>query len=181
MPMMLVSPEDFEKELDKPKEIEQKREIKIVDINRGRTIGKTEIPNEIRKEIANEALTSNKTGIEIAEEYNVSQSSVSAYKHGATSTTTYHNQNNELNKHVSNVKSEISDNARNRLMMALNEITPDKVRDSKLKDIASIARDMSVVAKNMEPPAGINVNNQVVVYRPKLRDEDDYDVITVNE
>lgn len=178
---MLVSPEDFDKELDTKKETEVKREYKIIDINRGRTVGKTEVPNEIRKEIAEIALTSDLSGKEIAKEYNVSQSSVSAYKNGSTSTTSYHQRDTELNKHVNNVKSEISDNARNRLMMALNEITPDKIKDSKLKDVASIARDMSVVAKNMEPLQGININNQVVVYRPKLRDEDDFDVITVNE
>lgn len=179
--MMLVTPEEFNKELDSQVNKEIKREVKIVDINRGRTSGVKNISNETREQIATEALTSNLTGKEIAEKFNVSPASVSAYKHGNTSCATYDKQDEQLSKHVSNVKTEISDTARNRLMMALNEITVDKVKDTKLKDIASIARDMSVVAKNMEPPAGINISNQVVVYRPKLHDEDDYDVITINE
>lgn len=177
--MMLVSPEDFTKELDIKSEI--KREIKIVDINRGRTIGRTEVSNELRKEIAEVALTSDLTGVEIAKEFNVSTASVSAYKNGSTSTSSYNRPDEGLNKFVNNIKTEISDNARSRLLMALNEITPDKIKDTKLRDVASIARDMSVVAKNMEPNANVNINNQVVVYRPKLRNEDEYDVITVNE
>jgi|SRR6266850_5863365 len=179
MAMMLVSPEDFTKELDIKSEI--KREIKIVDINRGRTIGRTEVSNELRKEIAEVALTSDLTGVEIAKEFNVSTASVSAYKNGSTSTSSYNRPDEGLNKFVNNIKTEISDNARSRLLMALNEITPDKIKDTKLRDVASIARDMSVVAKNMEPNANVNINNQVVVYRPKLRNEDEYDVITVNE
>jgi hypothetical protein len=41
---------------------------------------------------------------------------------------------------------------------------------------------MSGIIKNMEPNGpSIQNNTQVVVYRPRMRDEDEFDVITVAE
>lgn len=178
MAMMLVSEEAFDKELNKDVKIESK----VVDINRGRG-NKTEVSEEKRKQIASEVIETNKTQKEIAIEFGVSTASVSAYANGATSTASYNNPDEQLKKHVDETKVNIGNIARGKLLEAINELTPERVRDSKTKDIASIARDMSVIAKNMEPELNnINTyNNQVLVYRPQVKLEEEFDSLTVNE
>jgi len=185
MAMGVISQEEFNKELAKLNGTnigsDEKVVGKVVDIARGRSIGAKEIPEELRKVIATEAITNGNTQ-NISEAFGISKSSVDAYKNGATSCATYNSPDHDLANHNNQVKENIASSARSKLMIALGEITSDKVAGAKIKDIASIAKDLSGVVKNMEPAASINVNNnQVIVYRPKLQDEDQYDVITVNE
>jgi hypothetical protein len=67
-------------------------------------------------------------------------------------------------------------------MSALDHITDENISGAKVKDIASIAKDMSVIVKNMEPNQPDKVQNtQVIIYKPRMRDEDEFDIITVNE
>ena len=181
MSIGVIDSKSFDEELEKLTGI-TKPVTNIVSIERGRPAGKLEIPESIRKQIASEAIISDLTGKEIAQKYDVSQSSVSAYKVGSTSTTTYNQPNNDLVNHVDSVKSDISSNARSRLVMALEQITSEKVAGAKIKDIAGIAKDMSTVVKNMESPIFNQQNNtQVIVYQPRQREESDYEIITVNE
>lgn len=153
----------------------------VIDIQRGRTPGRTEIPSELRKVIGSCALID--SAKDVAQAFGISESSISAYKVGATSTTNYHSPDPDLKKHIDSKRGEISDTARTKLLDALELITAEKVSGAKIKDIASIAKDMSAIIKNVEPNPliGVQMNNQVVVYRPKMNDESDYDVITVNE
>ena len=55
-----------------------------------------------------------------------------------------------------------------------NEIKPN---------IASaIARDMSTIVRNIQPDPSIQINqNKVIVYRPRMKEEDDYEVLVVGE
>lgn len=187
MPMLLVSDEVFSKEVAKL--AEPKKEvvtqpfdnIKVVDIKHGRPTGRLEIPASIRMIAAEEALngTAAKT---IANALGISESSVSAYKNDATSTTSYDKPNEELKKSNDTVREKITTGARSKLMMALDAITEENISSAKVKDIASIAKDMSVVMKNIEPAGPLVQNNQqVIIYRPRARDEDEFETITVNE
>jgi predicted transcriptional regulator len=154
---------------------------KIVDIKRGRG-NQLEIPNEIRALVAEEVINGAKAK-DVSRTFGISESSISAYKNDATSTASYDTPNIELSKANDSVRDQITDKARGRLMSALDAITDENISNAKVKDIASIAKDMSVIVKNMEPivPVDNSKNTQVIIYRPRMRDEDEFDVITVNE
>lgn len=153
---------------------------KVIDIKHGRG-PKKEVPSLIRQEIAKDAIS----GIPaktISELYDISSSSISAYKEGSTSTAFIGKRvDTSLLEAVQLKKQEIGDSARGRLLAALDSLTDDKIEKAKAKDIASIAKDMSVVVRNTEGQGGFQVNNQQVnIYRPRMKEEDDYDVIEVD-
>jgi hypothetical protein len=75
----------------------------------------------------------------------------------------------------------VSSSARAKLTLALEHITSDKIKDAKVGTISQIAKDMSSIVRNLEPTAQNVTNNQVIVYRPRQREEEDFEVITVNE
>lgn len=165
---------------DKIKDAIKDSSFKVVDIKRGRG-NVLEIPNEIRALVAEEVING-APAKQIAKSFGISESSISAYKHDATSTTTYDKPNDSLKKSNDSVRDVITDKARGRLMSALDAITDENISNAKVKDIASIAKDMSVIVKNMEPERTQNVQNtQVIIYKPRMRDEDEFDVITINE
>lgn len=165
---------------DKIKDAIKDSSFKVVDIKRGRG-NVLEIPNEIRALVAEEVING-APAKQIAKSFGISESSISAYKHDATSTTTYDKPNDSLKKSNDSVRDVITDKARGRLMSALDAITDENISSAKVKDIASIAKDMSVIVKNMEPERTQNVQNtQVIIYKPRMRDEDEFDVITINE
>lgn len=179
--MLLITNQQLEQELSKLTDNKDERApTKVIDIKHGR--GNIHaVPDSLRQIIAEEAINGTPAK-DISESFGVSESSISAYKHGATSTSSYNEPNESLIKKNDAIREDISDKARARLMQALEEITPDKMSGAKLRDVASVAKDMSTIVKNMEPTGPLVQNNtQVVVYRPRARDEDEYETITVNE
>lgn len=144
--------------------------------------GSKEVPESLRKLIAGEAIVG-VSAIELSEVFNVSKSSVSAYKNGATSTSTYNNPDEALKLHNDGVRSSIVGMAQSKLIEAINEITAEKLRDAKVNIAASVARDMSSIVKNISPSneGGSNNNNKVIIYKPRMKEEDDYDVIVVSD
>lgn len=179
MPLGVISSDDFNAELSALQKLPIK--AKVVNINKGRG-NIPEKTTEERMAIVSDTLAGMTTK-DVSEKHNISESSVSAYKNGATSTATYNKPDGDLKKQVETVKIEISNSARNRLLAALETITPTKLDELNARHAAGIAKDMSVVIRNMEPQGVVDNSNrvQVVVMAPKLKDESDYDVITVNE
>jgi hypothetical protein len=178
MPMMIVNDQEFEKELEKLNPTPETAEVK--DIERGRGKGSTEVPDSLRKVIGENAILEGNGPTR--EAFGLSQSSISAYKNGATSTATYNEPNAGLKEHTDIVKEQISAHAKHKLLRALENITDDKLNGASLKTISGLARDMSAVVKNIEPQTitpGTGV--QFVFYSPKLRQESDYDVIAISD
>ncbi len=181
MPLGIVNDSDFDRELSKLGILPESSNGEVIDIARGRG-ARIEVPQSIREIIAEDAINKNGTGTEIAKVFGVSPSSVSAYKVGATSTASYNSPDQNLQDHTNRIREKITGRARSRLLLALKEITPDKLVSAKVRDLASIAKDMSAVVKNMEPSGPLVDNStKVVVYRPHLRTEEEFEVITVNE
>lgn len=198
MPMMIVDDAAFNKELEKlssvvvsndsePGEIVTSLDLihklpgKVFDIKRGRPAGSVEIPESIRALAAEEAINGTPNN-EVAKAFGISASSVSAYKNDATSTASYDNPDPQLKAANDEVRDANSELARKKLSLALEHLTNDKIQEAKAKDIAGIAKDMSAIVKNLEPTGPISItNNQVLVYRPRQREEDEFDVISVNE
>jgi len=136
----------------------------------------------MRAIIAEEALISGKTLEEVAKEFGVSRDAVNAYKHGATSEATYNQPDAELSPIVETIKDQIKSEAQNKLLTAIQSLTTDKIGAAKAKDIAGIAKDMSAVIRNINPSDGTLItNSKVLVYSPRVKEEDDYKVIEARE
>lgn len=188
MGMGIVSDDAFDSELSKigptPIKDVESHEIAIIqEINRGRGEGNIEVPNGLRKIIGDESVTQGRaSALELANNFGISPSSVSAYAQGAHSTSSI-----DTKPDISGIitaKLRIAKKARNRLVTALNAITPDKISEAKVKDIAGVAKDMSAIIKNMEPESGRNVSENgptFIFYSPQFRKEEHFDVVQVKE
>ena len=186
--MGIVSDSDFQSELGKltpcPTNGDNRAIAIIKDIEKGRGSGNIEVPESLRKIIGEESVTSGRaSAIELAEHFGVSPSSVSAYNHGSHSTATYEDQPDISG--INSAKLRIAKRARNKLTLALNSLTKDKIESAKAKDIAGVAKDMSAIVKNMEPesskPNGGNYGPTFVFYSPQMRSEKVFETIMVKE
>lgn len=182
MPLGIISNDEFKNELIHLgiiKESEDRGEAEIIDIERGRG-NKEETPEVIRNIVAEESIMGARSA-ELTRLFNVSPSSISAYKHGATSTKTYYEPNEKLKTHTNQVRARITRKANRRLISALDAITPEALADIKPRDAAAIAKDMSAVIKNIEPAKEHDGADgpKFVIYAPQLRQENEYNIIHV--
>jgi hypothetical protein len=179
--MGIVSDEDFEKEINKVTKAE------IIPLpEKGRGNGNKEVPESLRKIIGEtNELDSRTEALALARMFDISDSSVSAYSNGATSTTTYNQPNPDLKNHIDNTRERIQKKARGRLFDALKHITEEKLASANVKAVSGVARDMAAIIKDMEPEKGSNESDkqkpQFVFYAPQFRDERSFDVIHVKE
>jgi len=181
MPLGITNSDDFETEKAKLGIIPTAEKAEVININRGRGNTK-EVPEVIREIISEEAIINGNTD-QIAKRFGVSKSSVDAYKNGATSTATYNKPDEKLTKANDELRAVIGTSARLKLLEALAEMTPERISKAKIRDIAAITKDLASVARDMDSVAQTTNNTgiQVTVYAPKLREEAEYEVITVNE
>lgn len=155
----------------------------IKDITKGRGEGNVEVPDSLRQVIGEEsAINGRASALEIADKFGISPSSVSAYANGSTSTSTYNDQPGLAG--INEAKLRVAKKARNKLVIALNSLTKEKIESAKAKDIAGVAKDMSAVIRSMEPEAarkdGPN-GPTFIFYSPQIRKEEVYDVVRVKE
>jgi len=195
MAMGVVNDADFEKELASLTRKEIKIETntplpaitgEVMEIEKpGRKEGDVNVPSSLRALIAaTHVEESRRDALEFAESVGVSSSSVSAYAKGANSTASYQNPNQQLQSTVVSAKGRVATKARRRLNMALDGITPDKIAAAKVKDIAGIAKDMSVVMRNMEDGEKGPVDNgapRIVIFAPQIRQENHFEMMEVDE
>jgi len=191
MPIGIVDDIEFQKELESlsgtPKKKESHPEIEIEDIpKRGRSEGDVNVPDSLRKVIAEDALLNGRSSaLSLAKEFGVSPSSVSAYAKGATSTTSYNNPSSSIIQHINKSRERAVKRAQKTLNGALGAITQEKLDYADPKDLASIAKDMTVVIKNLEPPKesveSVSNSPQFVIFAPQFREEKTFEVINVAE
>lgn len=190
MPIGIVSSSEFDEEANKLKISNSKSLIpQVIESNKsskkesGRNEGDINVPNGLRNLIGNEAILNGRTSaLELANQFGISASSVSAYTVGAKSTTTYEKRSNAPT--IQKTKDIIGKRARRKLMDALNNITKEKLDNAKARDLASIAKDMAVVSKNMEPDitqGNIGNSPTFVFYTPQIRQENEFKIIRVKE
>lgn len=183
MAIGVVDDKEFETEVSKITPVV--KEGVVVDIIKGRGNGNVEVPDSLRKIIGEvNEIDGRKDALALAKQFGISSSSVSAYGNGATSTASYDDSKSSIKDHINRTKERISKKAQNRLVLALNEITPEKLKEAKLKDISSIAKDMSGIVKDMEPEQareGKDSGPQFIFYSPQFRKEEHFETIIVNE
>jgi len=190
MAMGIVSDDDFVKELNDPrsKSITNKTPLsEIINIpSHGRPPGPLgiETPQIIREIIGEESVTQGRSAaLSIAKQFGISNSSVSAYAKGATSTATYNEPDKTLGPKIKSAKDRVVSRARRKLFMALDHLTDEKMEDTKARDLAGIAKDMSAIIRNIEPPAPeVNDNGpKFILYAPQFIQESKLEVIEVND
>lgn len=186
MAMGVVSDKDFKSEQDKlcPKDMTDptSHEAVIIDLEKGRGVHNLQVPEALRKVIGEEAISGGRSSaLDLANNFGVSPSSVSAYSQGAHSTSSI-DKKPDLSGIIS-AKLRIAKKARNRLNLALNNITDEKIASAKVKDIAGVAKDMSAIIKNMEPErANSNEGGPTFIfYSPQFRSEQNFETVVVKE
>jgi len=200
MPLGLVSKEIMEKELkipdstpeekkeEPPKEVEPEDEqcsaIVKDRVPLGRGEGNKEVPDFLRKIIGESSVEDGRANTLLAFGGLVSPSSVTAYTNGATSCATYNKPDKELKETVDNARERIRSKAEYGVLSALEQITTEKLGFSKPKELASIAKDLSAVIRNMEEKTGneeTKNNVQIVFMAPREKSIDSYPTIEVVE
>lgn len=190
MPMGIVTDKDFEAELDKcdtpppiPNQINSN--VNIVEMpTPGRSDGDQNVPESLRKLIGEQAnIEGRASALELAESFNISPSSVSAYANGATSTKTYNKEDDELSQYLRDRKNHYSKRALKKLGKAITLMTTDKLVDCTAPQLAHVASVMSTVVKNLEPTKTDSTNDKgsngptFVFMVPPTKDESKYGAV----
>ena len=195
MPIGIVSDEEFFKESSSyspakslivpPNPV---LEGEILDIpKRGRKDGDIEVPDSLRKIIGEEALLNGRaSAVQLAAEFGLSPSSASAYAVGATSTSSYNQPKPSILSHINKSRERATKKAAKTLNAALAAITQEKLDYLDADKVSGIAKDMSVIIKNLEPkvdPSGSSGSTQpqFTIYAPQFRDERSFEFIQVTE
>lgn len=201
MPMGVVNESEFEKELsslDKPlptskpfvtsiKESVLEGEV-LNAPTPGRGIGSTEVPDSLRRLIGEEAaINGRKEAVLLSNSLGLSPSSTSAYSHSANSTASYNQVNPGIKNQIVKARERISRKARKVLTSALDNITDDKLSNSKAIDLSTIAKNMSSIVIDMEEDINTGKNGTgnsiraLVIIAPQPIDESKFEVVRVNE
>lgn len=188
MSIGIVSDDDFLQELESYREPHRNVVPSVEPLpTRGRDKGDNNVPDSLRKIIGEEHLLNGRHAAQaLAADLGISKSSVSAYAKGATSTTTYNEPKKSILDHINKSRQRAIKKASNTLNSALSSITQEKLDYSDAKDLSAIAKDMSVVIRNLEPQSSDGVGSdkqmpQFVIYAPQVRQESAYEVIDVSK
>lgn len=189
MPIGLVSEEDLQKEIDSLSGKRVPSAQLLVEIiekpSKGRNDGDVNVPDSLRALIGEEAVINGRqAALGLASSFGISASSVSAYAKGATSTKTYDTPSQSIISHINKSRRRAIKKASHTLNSALSSISQDKLDYADAKDLSAIAKDMSVIIKNLEPQQTVESNDkapQFVIYAPQFKDERTFEVINVNE
>ena len=183
MAIGVVTGDAFEREmraLNIVPDIEHQVNEEVRALVRGRG-NKPEVPMEMRALIATEK-QAGASSKELQDEFGVSASSVSAYANGATSTATYNDPEKAITDALEASANVVIGKAQKKLLSALDAISESKLLDAKPNVASAVARDMSNIVKNMKPEAGLTINNnKIVVFKPRTREEDEFETIHVIE
>lgn len=191
--MGIVSDEDFDKEFNNsglpstPITVEPLIP-EVVDMpTPGRNKGDVNVPSSLRKIIGETSeLEGRQAALALAADFGISESSVSAYAHGTTSTATYDTPNKEIMTHIKERKTKVVKSALHKITTAMRALSPEKIEMSSAKEISSIAKDMASVVKMIDNTSS-DSSSQVtqprfVVFAPQIKNESYFgDVIQAKE
>lgn len=191
MPIGIVSDDELNKELESlsgsikkaPKAIEG---TVVERTKKGRSDGDNNVPDSLRKIIGEEAVINGRaSAMQIADSFGISPSQVSAYAKGATSTASYDSPSKSIISHINKSRARAIKKASHVLHSALGAITQEKLDYTDADKLSGIAKDMSVIIKNLEPQQDspdIQVKTpQFVIFAPQFRKEETFETIQVQE
>jgi hypothetical protein len=189
MPIGVVTDADFEKELSRTSgSTSPGGRVTIVEKEkRGRKEGDVNVPDSLRKIIGETSVIEGRqAALSLAESFGISPSSVSAYANGATSTKSYDTPSQSILSHINKSRERAIKRASKTLNAALGAISQEKLDYTDARDLSGIAKDMSVIIKNLEPPptqaeSSTISSPQFTIYAPQFRQENSFEIIKVNE
>ena len=147
----------------------------------GRGLGKENTPEPVREAIAELAIEGAPAKV-LQDAFGISPSSISAYKNGATSTSSYDKPHPPLNGVVLNTKQKIAKIATRKLRTALNSISDEKLRELSPVKAAQVAKDMSAIVRDMSGDGEEgNKGVQVIFFSPRVNDKQSYERVIAHE
>lgn len=188
MAIGIVTDDALQSELDRLNGVRKAPEVQIVEQEKpGRNEGDVNVPDSLRQIIGETSvLEGRQSAVALANMFGISESAVSAYAKGATSTATYDTPTKSILSHINKSRQRSIKKAQSKLNAALDGITPEKLEEVSAKDLSCIAKDMSVVIRNLEPqkPEGDGEDKntpQFVIFAPQFRDERSFPTMVVQE
>jgi hypothetical protein len=192
MPMGLVKDSDFQAELENtkitpPVTSPKKDEVitgEVIDYSKGRGNGNVGVPNTLRQIIGETgAIEGRQEAVDLARQFGIGSSSVSAYTNGSTSTASYDKTPNK--NFINRRKERITKKAIRKLGLALDCLDESNLSETKPRDLAGIAKDMSAIVKNMEPEQEkIDPSKNgptFIFYSPQVKNESNFEVVYAKE
>ena len=191
MPLGIVNNQDFEKELTnsnpdyvQPRPPKPTIEAEIKELPTvGRTPEVPNVPQSLRKILGETHATE---GLQAAKQLassirGISQPTLSAYGNGKVSPGKV---NDDLINYLNERKTKISKRALNKINMALTLMDEEKMSEADAKELSSIAKDMSIVVKQMEPTERDDKKSEPVqfhFYAPQVKQENHYETVVAKD
>lgn len=176
--------EQAEKDIDRVLEgvVINRTEKKIMSVQ-GRTKGDENIPTIFRDIIAVQANIGGDKGKDLAKAWGVSESRISDIKQGIPNRANPEAKSNiEVQDVIAKVTGRIRDKICDRIEMALDSITPDKLLDESAKTLSAITSNLARTAQGLESKKedkGIDNRVQTIIYAPQTADIKQYAEINV--
>lgn len=180
MPLGILSDEEFNKEVNNNNNNVVSKNVVIKEINKsGRNEGDVNKPESLRKVIA-ECKVNGAADSDIMEVFKTSPSSINAYSNGKNGTN--EERNEKLTSFVKMMRGKITKRASRKLIVALDSLTEDKIKESKGTEISVIAKNLSaIISENEHKQEQLgNLNAHFHIYSPPQKSLDKYEVIDVN-
>lgn len=192
MPIGIVTDDELNSELErlqpKPTTIERPNVTIVEKDTGGRNEGDLNVPDSLRKMLGEEAVINGRqSALELANVFGISPSSVSSYQKGITGYTPEGVARNKpsIIEHINRSRERAIKKAQKKLSSAIDNITDDKLQEANGRELAGIAKDMSVVIKNLEPDSAREDDGakapQFVIFAPQFVKEDKFETIVVSE
>lgn len=154
----------------------------------GRLNDVTNIPQSLRKILGEEvAVHGLASAMKLAESlggHGISQPTLSTYARGEISPGQVSNSSTDLLNHINGRKTKISKRALNKLNLALSLIDEQKLLGCDAKELSSVAKDMAIVSKQMEPREKSDEVKDPVqfhFYAPQIRSENHYETVVAKD
>jgi len=119
----------------------------------------------------------------VAEAFGITPNTVSNISSGCVDSDREkgHFKDPEFIKKLSDIRESVAEKALGKVMDVLQLVTDEKLSKKDVTDVATIAKDLSVVVRNVSGDNGANRPNiaQVVLFAPNQRRESSYDTMTI--
>jgi predicted transcriptional regulator len=137
---------------------------------------KADTPDSIRALVAQEVILGANVK-EVAKEYNLSPTSINAYKVGANSLATYNRPSETLSRANHIFRDRIVRKASRLSLTALDSISREDFKTASLRDKSTVAKEMASIVRDMIPEVkdvDRSSNVQVIIHAPSQKRESDY-------
>lgn len=183
MPMGVVEDDDFEAALNDCGPIAK---VEVIDLpTPGRKEGDVNVPDSIRSIIGETSeVNGRQDAIALAKTFGLSESSVSAYANGASSTATYDNPKPSIVDVITKSKQRIGRKAAKIAIKAVDNIDDVKLSNCSAVELAQVAKSMGSLVSQMSPDESSKSDHRpqiIQFFAPPMKTEQQFETIMVKE